>query len=95
MCFSIHVFSFVAGQILNRFSKDTGAMDEILPITMHESIEVSSIIVGIVVQNIIVNWWFIMPMIVTGLLYWKIKGFYVPTAYGVKRLEGAGKKNIR
>ncbi|XP_058795497.1 ATP-binding cassette subfamily C member 4-like isoform X2 [Phymastichus coffea] len=83
-----------SGQILNRFSKDIGTMDEILPVTMYESIEVFCIIVGIIVQNIIVNWWSILPMIVTGFLYWKIRGFYVPTAYGIKRLEGAAKSPV-
>lgn len=66
-------------------------MDEILPVTMYESIEIFSIILGVVVQVLIINWWSVLPMIVTGFLYWKIRNFYVPTAYGIKRLEGAGK----
>jgi ATP-binding cassette subfamily C (CFTR/MRP) protein 4 len=85
------VLSFVAGQILNRFSKDTGAMDEILPATMYESIEIFSIILGVIVQVIIINWWSVLSMIVTGFLYWKIRHFYVLTVCRIKRLEGSGK----
>ena len=85
------MLSFVSGQILNRFSKDTGSMDEILPITMHESIEVFSVIMGVVVQVLIINWTYIAPMIVTGCMYWQIRKLYLPAAQSIKRLEGAGK----
>lgn len=95
MRFSIHMLSFVSGQILNRFSKDTGTMDEILPITMYESIEIFSIILGIFVQVLIINWCTILPMLFTSFLFWRISTFYIPTAYGIKRLEGAGKKIIK
>ncbi|OXU18927.1 hypothetical protein TSAR_000783 [Trichomalopsis sarcophagae] len=83
-----------SGQILNRFSKDTGAMDEILPATMYESIEVFSIILGVLIQVLIINWYSVLPMIFTGFLFWKIRTFYVPTAYGIKRLEGAAKSPV-
>ncbi|KAJ8684219.1 hypothetical protein QAD02_020011 [Eretmocerus hayati] len=83
-----------SGQILNRFSKDTGSMDEILPTTMIESIEIFSVILGVVVQVLFINWWSILPMILTGSLYWKIQTFYVPTAYKIKRLEGAAKSPV-
>lgn len=90
MCLtSINFFLFL-GQILNRFSKDTGSMDEILPVTIHESIEIFSILVGVVVQIVIVNWWSITGVFLIGYLCWKLRNLYVPTAYGIKRLEGAG-----
>ncbi|XP_014208079.1 multidrug resistance-associated protein 4-like [Copidosoma floridanum] len=83
-----------SGQILNRFSKDSGAMDEVLPVTIHESVEVFSVILGVIAQIIIVNWWSVLAVVFTGYLYWKLKNVYVPTAYGIKRLEGAAKSPV-
>lgn len=66
-------------------------MDEILPTTMYESIEVFSVTLGIIFfQVFIISWWSLLPTILTLFLYWKIKNYHIPTAYGIKRLEGAG-----
>ena len=90
MSFSIYVFSFIAGRILNRFSKDTGAMDETLPITLLESIVVFSIMVGVVIQVLIIKSYALIPMLLCGYFYLKIRNIYLTNACGVKRLEGAG-----
>ncbi len=66
-------------------------MDEVLPHTMWETIEVFFITLGVVFfQLFIMKWWSLLPIVITAYLYWKIKNFYIPTAYGIKRLEGAG-----
>ena len=65
-------------------------MDEVLPVTMHEAIEIFFVIMGIMIQVLIINWWSVLPMVAAGFLYWRIRNFYVPTSYGIKRLEGAG-----
>ncbi|KAL7295968.1 hypothetical protein TKK_0010526 [Trichogramma kaykai] len=83
-----------SGRILNRFSKDTGSMDETLPLTLHESIEVFSIILGVLFQVFIVKWWSILPLIAAAIVYLKIRNLYVPIAYGIKRLEGAAKSPV-
>ncbi|KAI4497628.1 hypothetical protein M0802_007168 [Mischocyttarus mexicanus] len=76
------------GRILNRFSKDIGAVDEILPRTMIESIQIFTVMAGILAQVIIINWWSIVPMIVMGFLCWEIRNIYLATAQNLKRLEG-------
>ncbi|XP_053975915.1 ATP-binding cassette sub-family C member 4-like [Hylaeus volcanicus] len=83
-----------SGRILNRFSKDVGAVDEILPKTMIESIQIFAVMVGILIQVLIVNWWTTFPMIVMGYLYWHIRTIYLKTAQDMKRFEGATKSPV-
>ena len=44
-----------SGRILNRFSKDMGAIDELLPKAMMESIQIMLVMVGILAMISIVN----------------------------------------
>ncbi|XP_017758049.1 PREDICTED: multidrug resistance-associated protein 4-like [Eufriesea mexicana] len=83
-----------SGRILNRFSKDIGAVDEILPRTMIESIQIFAVLVGILVQIFIINWWTIFPMFVMGFLYWQIRNIYLKTAQNMKRFEGVTKSPV-
>lgn len=80
-----------SGRILNRFSKDTGAVDEYLPMVTLEALQIFSVMIGIMLQVLIINYWAIFPMAVMGFLYLQIRNLYVATAQDVKRLEGNGK----
>lgn len=82
------------GRILNRFSKDTGAVDETLAMAMLEALQIFSVTIGIMIQLLIVNWWTVFPMLVMGILYLQIRNIYLDTAQDVKRLEGNGKKHF-
>lgn len=79
-----------SGRILNRFSKDLGAVDEILSMAMIESFQVLSINIGVAVQILIINWWLIFPMIIVFYTLLFIKNIYLATAQKIKRLEGNG-----
>lgn len=79
------------GRILNRFSKDVGALDETLPNTMIISIQTFAVMIGILVQVLIINWWLIFAVIVMFLLFGMIRIIYLPIAQTTKRLEGIGK----
>ncbi|CAK9794749.1 ATP-binding cassette sub-family C member 4 [Anthophora plagiata] len=83
-----------SGRILNRFSKDVGAVDEILPRTMIESIQIFAVMIGILTQVLIINWWTIFPMLVMGFLYWEIRNVYLKTAQDMKRFEGITKSPV-
>ncbi|XP_017889371.1 multidrug resistance-associated protein 4-like [Ceratina calcarata] len=83
-----------SGRILNRFSKDVGSVDEVLPRTMIESIQIFAVMVGILVQVLIINWWTVFPMIVMGFLFWQIRNIYLKTAQAMKRLEGNTKSPV-
>ncbi|PSN41132.1 Multidrug resistance-associated protein 4 [Blattella germanica] len=77
-----------SGRVLNRFSKDMGAVDEQLPKAMLECIQVLLVMAGILTMVTIVNYWLLIPMVFMGLLFYKVRGIYVSTAQDIKRLEG-------
>ncbi|OTF82186.1 hypothetical protein BLA29_015051, partial [Euroglyphus maynei] len=52
-----------AGRILNRFTKDLGIIDEMLPNTAYDLNLTFAQAIGIVVTVGIVNWWLILPAI--------------------------------
>ncbi|XP_070149239.1 ATP-binding cassette sub-family C member 4 [Polyergus mexicanus] len=83
-----------SGRILNRFSKDMGAVDEILPRATIEVIQIFAVMIGILIQVFIINWWIIFPTIIMGILYNEIRKIYIPTAQTIKRLEGNAKSPI-
>ncbi|XP_058803038.1 ATP-binding cassette sub-family C member 4 isoform X2 [Phymastichus coffea] len=83
-----------SGRILNRFSKDTGAADELLPMAMLEALQIFSVMVGILVQVLLVNWWSIFPMMIMGFLYIQLRNIYLASAQDIKRIEGNAKSPV-
>lgn len=83
-----------SGRILNRFSKDIGAVDEILPRSMIESIQIFAVTIGILVLVLIINWWIIFAVIIMFFLFGVIRRIYLPIAQTTKRLEGIAKSPV-
>ncbi|XP_015109904.1 multidrug resistance-associated protein 4 [Diachasma alloeum] len=83
-----------SGRILNRFAKDIGCVDELLPMALIDAIQIFAVMVGILAQVLIINWWTIFPMIIMGFFYWKIRTLYLATAQDIKRLEGITKSPV-
>ncbi|XP_032455220.1 multidrug resistance-associated protein 4 [Nasonia vitripennis] len=83
-----------SGRILNRFSKDTGAVDETLPMAMLEALQIFSVMIGIMLQVLIINWWTVFPMLVMGFFFLQIRNIYLATAQDIKRLEGNAKSPV-
>lgn len=83
-----------SGRVLNRFSKDMGAVDEQLPRAMLESIQVLLVMSGILTMVTIVNYWLMIPVVVMGFFFYKVRGIYVATAQDVKRLEGTTRSPV-
>lgn len=76
-----------SGRILNRFSKDMGQVDEILPAIMIDMVQIFLTIIGIVVVVAIVNYWFIIPTAFLVVLFWFLRVFYLKTSIDIKRME--------
>lgn len=53
-----------SGRILNRFSKDMGQVDELLPAVMIDVIQIFLQLGGIIVVIVVVNYYFIIPTLV-------------------------------
>ncbi|XP_050734387.1 ATP-binding cassette sub-family C member 4-like isoform X2 [Eriocheir sinensis] len=76
------------GQILNRFTKDLGQIDELLPITMFDVITIFCTFVGIIAIIAMVNVWLLLPTVFLGIIFIYLRRFYLCSARDVKRLEG-------
>ena len=80
-----------SGRILNRFSKDLGQVDEILPSVMMDVLQIFLALAGIVVVIAIVNPWYVLATAVLGLIFYFLRSFYLNTSRDVKRLEAISK----
>ncbi|XP_071570690.1 ATP-binding cassette subfamily C member 4-like isoform X2 [Temnothorax nylanderi] len=83
-----------SGRILNRFSKDMGTMDELLPRVMLEALQVFCIVCGILTMETIINQWILIPIAVLSVLFYFVTIFYLRIAQNVKRLECISKSPI-
>ncbi|XP_012135510.2 ATP-binding cassette sub-family C member 4 isoform X5 [Megachile rotundata] len=79
-----------SGRILNRFSKDVGTMDEILPKMMLDTLEIFVLVSGVFVVVLIVNIWMIIPLVILFILLYYIRLLYMKIAQNVKRIESVG-----
>ncbi|XP_036142952.1 multidrug resistance-associated protein 4-like [Monomorium pharaonis] len=83
-----------SGRILNRFSKDMGTMDEILPKVMLEAFQVIFLVCDVMIIEVILNPWMLIIIMVLTVLFFFTMNFYLSTAQNVKRLEGITKSPI-
>ncbi|KAJ8916764.1 hypothetical protein NQ315_013969 [Exocentrus adspersus] len=77
-----------AGRILNRFSKDMGSIDELLPSALIDCLQIGLALLGIIVVVAIVNPWLMIPTFAIGVIFYLLRIFYLRTSRNVKRLEG-------
>ncbi|XP_018392361.1 PREDICTED: probable multidrug resistance-associated protein lethal(2)03659 isoform X2 [Cyphomyrmex costatus] len=83
-----------SGRILNRFSKDMGGVDEILPALCIDSIQINLWMLGIIVLVAISNVWLLIPTAFIGIVFYYLRTFYLATSRSVKRLEGITRSPI-
>ena len=72
---------------MNRFTKDIGALDEYLPLTIFDTGDIGFRMLGILVIVVISNYYIILPVIVIITVFSFIRRFYVRTARNIKRVE--------
>ncbi|KAL7300052.1 hypothetical protein TKK_0007062 [Trichogramma kaykai] len=83
-----------SGRIVNRFSKDTGSVDEYLPNSMLDMVERVIYTVAIFGQILMINWWTIFPIVVMLYLLLRINGIFLSTVQAIKRIEGNAKSPV-
>jgi len=82
------------GRILNRFSKDIGLMDDILPINYNDTINCMMAVLGIVVFVCTVNP-FVLPILLPLLLYFLwIRTYYLKSSQPLKQLDATTRSPI-
>ncbi|CAG5018046.1 unnamed protein product [Parnassius apollo] len=83
-----------SGRILNRFSKDMGIVDEILPRMFLDSVQVFMVMLGILVMVAIVNPYMLLTTAVCGVFMYMWTMVYLSTAQAVKRVEGVSRSPV-
>nr|XP_021186907.2 ATP-binding cassette sub-family C member 4 [Helicoverpa armigera]WRX06130.1 ABCC7 [Helicoverpa armigera] len=83
-----------SGRILNRFSKDMGVVDEILPRMYLDSIQIFMVMMGILVMVAIVNPYMLLTTAVCGILMYIWTIIFLSTAQALKRVEGTTRSPV-
>ncbi|XP_018392367.1 PREDICTED: multidrug resistance-associated protein 4-like isoform X1 [Cyphomyrmex costatus] len=83
-----------SGRILNRFSKDMGAVDEMLPIALIDSIQIGMSLVTAIIVIAIANLWLLIPTVIVSIVFYCLRIFYLATSHSVKRLESITRSPI-
>ncbi|EDS30176.1 multidrug resistance-associated protein 1 [Culex quinquefasciatus] len=92
---TMHFFnSNPSGRILNRFSKDIGAIDTTLPMSLIDCLVFFLEMISVVVLVSIVNYWFLVPTAVIAILMYFIRKVYLNTSRVVKRIESVNRSPI-
>ncbi|XP_022168732.1 probable multidrug resistance-associated protein lethal(2)03659 isoform X2 [Myzus persicae] len=77
-----------SGDMLNRFSKDIGAVDEYLPYIIFDCLQLVMLLLGIILIIGFVNIYLMAPTFIVVVVFYNIRVFNLPTSRGIKRLEG-------
>lgn len=80
-----------AGRILNRFSADTGCLDEKIPYVAHDFTLILSQAVGVIVTLAIANWLLLFPAALLVSLIVLLRQLYLKAARDIKRYEAMSK----
>ncbi|MXQ98866.1 hypothetical protein E5288_WYG002119 [Bos mutus] len=75
------------GKILNRFSKDIGHMDDLLPLIFQDFIQAFLLVIGVVGVMVAAVPWIAIPVIPLGIIFFFLRQYFLETSRDVKRLE--------
>ena len=82
------------GVLLNRCSRDMGIIDEMLPPTAFDALEIFVNLIGILIMNSIIDYFIVLPTFILIFIFYWLRKFYIRTARNVKRLEGITKSPV-
>ncbi|XP_026805613.1 probable multidrug resistance-associated protein lethal(2)03659 [Rhopalosiphum maidis] len=83
-----------SGRILNRFAKDIGAIDEVLPTPILDFVHISLQLLGTFVVVGLINFYLLIPTFIIGLICYYTFYFYLLTSRSIKRLEGVSRSPV-
>ncbi|KAF5294167.1 hypothetical protein FQR65_LT10878 [Abscondita terminalis] len=84
----------LSGNVLNRFSRDLGVIDEQLPPMASESLRVTLSLVAVFAVVSSVNIYFIIPSIMFMIILYFGRRYYIKTGRSLRRLEGAARSPV-
>ncbi|CAF3859617.1 unnamed protein product [Rotaria sp. Silwood1] len=82
------------GRILNRFSKDQQILDESLPLTFFDTIQLLIMVLGSIVIIGMANPWVLLTLIIIIPAFLWLRSYYVNTSREIKRLESISRSLI-
>uniref|UniRef100_A0A8C3W6N7 Multidrug resistance-associated protein 4 n=1 Tax=Catagonus wagneri TaxID=51154 RepID=A0A8C3W6N7_9CETA len=82
------------GRILNRFSKDIGHMDDLLPLTFLDFIQTFLQVAAVVGVAVAVIPWTAIPLIPLGVIFFVLRRYFLATSRDVKRLEATTRSPV-
>ncbi|CAF4504957.1 unnamed protein product, partial [Rotaria sp. Silwood2] len=83
-----------SGRILNRVSKDQQVMDEVLPATLFDAIQVLMMTVGSIITIVIINPWMTLLLIFLGPAFCLLYRYYLRSSQQLKRMESVTRSPI-
>ncbi|KAI4886639.1 hypothetical protein NFI96_012768 [Prochilodus magdalenae] len=82
------------GRILNRFSKDIGHLDSLLPLTFVDFIQVFLQIIGVIAVAASVIPWIMIPVLPLLIVFLFLRRYFLQTSRDVKRLESTTRSPV-
>ncbi|CAG9840924.1 unnamed protein product [Diabrotica balteata] len=83
-----------SGRILNRFSKDIGALDESLPNCLVDTIGIGLIVTGTTLVIASVNPWVLLPTGIIVVIFYFIRQAFLASSRDIKRVEAVTRSPI-
>ncbi|XP_028427666.1 ATP-binding cassette sub-family C member 4 [Perca flavescens] len=82
------------GRVLNRFSKDIGQLDSMLPWTFADFVQVFLQIVGTIAVSVSVIPWILIPVVPLLLVFLFLRRYFLQTSRNIKRLEATTRSPV-
>lgn len=83
-----------SGRILNKFSRDLGVMDVLLPKVILDALQMVLIICGALAVVVLVNPWFLIPIVVLLMAFRAARRVYIKSSKHLKRLDGISREKL-
>ena len=82
------------GRVLNRFSRDIGIMDDLLPDVFLDALQILLFCLGAVLLPSILNFWVVIAAAPLAILFVLIGRYYVKASRNLRRLEGVNRSPV-
>uniref|UniRef100_A0A669ETJ2 Multidrug resistance-associated protein 4 n=1 Tax=Oreochromis niloticus TaxID=8128 RepID=A0A669ETJ2_ORENI len=91
----IHFFDInPIGRILNRFSKDIGYLDSLLPWTFVDFIQVFLQVIGVIAVAAVIIPWILIPVVPLLVVFLFLRCYFLQTSRDIKRLESTTRSPV-
>jgi ATP-binding cassette subfamily C (CFTR/MRP) protein 4 len=79
---------------MNRYSRDLGIIDDLLPPTAFDAIELLVNSIAIVILCTLMDYWILIPSFVLFIIFILIRRFFMETARRLKKVEGIARSPV-